>query len=121
MTSLLRFIFILIASLALNGCMLTRVSDSRHAKEVSELNAVGLSLDAARELATQHGFECSAYIDKNRSVHIDDVIRKTDILQCNKSSLELICPQRRYVVFNADPASGKVYAVGKRITQQSCF
>jgi len=49
------------------------------------------------------------------------VVRKTDILQCNKSSAELICPQRRYVVFNLDPATGKVYAVGARITQQSCF
>ena len=118
---MLRLTFILIASLALSGCILTRVSDARHAKEVGELNAVGLSLDAARELATQHGFECSPYIDKDRSVQIGDVIRKTDILECNKSSLELICPQRRYVVFNVDPASGKVYAVGKRITQQSCF
>jgi len=120
-TNLLRFTFILIASLALNGCVLTRVSESRHAKEVSELNAVGLSLDAARELATRHGFECDEYVEKNRNVVVNDVSRKTDILECRKSSLELLCPQSRYVVFNADPASGKVYVVGKRIREHTCF
>jgi hypothetical protein len=117
----MRIAFILVASLVLNGCMLTRVSDTRHAKEVSELDAVGLSIDAARDLATRHGFECDTYVEKDRYVKINDVVRKTDVFQCNKSSMELICPQRRFVVFNVDPESGKIYAVGKRIRQQSCF
>jgi len=118
---LIRLTFILIASLALNGCMLTRVSESSHAKEVSELRAVGLSLDEARELATQHGFKCDEYIERNRNVVVNNISRKTDSLECSKSSLELFCPQSRYVVFNADAASGKVYVVGKRIREHTCF
>ncbi|MNY76923.1 hypothetical protein D3C86_2166650 [compost metagenome] len=70
----------------------------------------------------QKGFSCEAQPDRNRSVHAKDgVVRNTDILQCSKRSAELICPQRRYVVFNVDPESGKVYAVGQRINQQTCF
>lgn len=113
---------LLIAALALGGCALTRVSEKRHASEVAQLNAVGLTLAQARTLAMQQGFSCEAQPDRNRSVQAKDgVVRKTDILQCSKGSAELICPQRRYVVFNVDPESGKVYAVGQRINQQTCF
>ena len=113
---------LLIAALAVGGCALTRVSEKRHASEVAELNAVGLTLTQARALAMQKGFSCEAQPDRNRSVQAKDgVVRKTDILQCSKGSAELLCPQRRYVVFNVDPESGTVYAVGQRINQQTCF
>lgn len=113
---------VLLAALALHGCALTRVSDQRHAREVAELHAEGFTLQQARAAATQKGFACEAQPDRNRSVQTSDgVVRKTDVLRCSQASAELICPQRRYVVFNIDPESGKVYAVGQRITQQSCF
>lgn len=118
---ILRNSVLLIAAFALGGCALTRVSEIRHAKDVEGLNAVGFTLDEARTIATQNGFACEAQPDRNRSVQTQAGVRKTDVLQCNKSSAELICPQRRYVVFNIDPESGKVYSVGKRITPQSCF
>lgn len=117
-----RFTLLLLTAFALGGCALTRVSEARHAKEADALNAVGLPLEEARAIAMQNGYSCETQPDKNRSVQTKaGVVRKTDILQCNKSSAELICPQRRYVVFNVDPESGKVYAVGHRINQQSCF
>lgn len=116
-----RLSLLLLTSLAMGGCALTRVSETRHAKDVEGLNAVGFTLDEARTIATQNGFACEAQPDRNRSVQTQAGVRKTDVLQCNKSSAELICPQRRYVVFNIDPESGKVYSVGKRITPQSCF
>lgn len=112
---------LLATAFALGGCALTRVSEKHHAKEAEELQAVGFTLEQARAAAMQKGYTCEQEPDRNRSVQKDGVVRKTDILQCNKSSAELICPQRRYVVFNLDPATGKVYAVGARINQQSCF
>lgn len=118
---ILRNSVLLIAAFSLGGCALPRVSEARHAKDVEGLNAVGFTLDEARAVATQNGFACEAQPDRNRSVQTQAGVRKTDVLQCNKSSAELICPQRRYVVFNIDPESGKVYSVGKRITPQSCF
>lgn len=118
---LLRHSVLLLTSFALSGCALTRVSDARHSKDVDALNAVGLTVDEARAVAVKNGFTCEQHLDRDRSVQTSTGIRKTDFLQCNKTSAELICPQRRYVVFNIDPQSGKVYTVGRRITQQSCF
>jgi len=55
------------------------------------------------------------------SVSTNDGVRNTDMLERSKKSLELACPQCRYVVFNIAPATGLVSAVGKRFTQNSCF
>lgn len=112
---------LLFTTLALAGCALTRVSDARHSRDVEQLQAVGFTVDQARAAAVKNGFTCEQHLDRNRSVQTASGIRKTDVLQCNKTSAELICPQRRYVVFNLDPETGKVYAVGQRINQQSCF
>ncbi|MCM2454831.1 hypothetical protein HGO37_05465 [Rhizobium sp. CG4] len=108
-------------SLTLTSCGFTRASERGHAREVSKINAVGVSLDTAREMAVKKGFLCDQSVDRGRTVVSDGVTRKTDILSCHKKSLELICPQRRYVIFNAYPATGKVYRVGNRITEHSCF
>jgi hypothetical protein len=104
-----------------SGCALTRVSDASHAEDVRELNAVGLTMDEARVKAEHDGFECDDYVDTDVRVQIGNVIRRSTVLQCGKKSLELFCPQRRYVVFNIDPKTNKVYAVGKRINQNACF
>ena len=40
-----RLALLLLFACTLTGCVLTRVSDSAHAKEVDSLNVVGLSLD----------------------------------------------------------------------------
>jgi hypothetical protein len=119
--NLRRLSLLSLAAITLAGCALTRVSDKRHAQDVEDLDAVGLTLEQARASATQKGFVCEPQPDRNRSVQTQTGVRKTDVLQCSKSSAQLICPQRRYVVFNIDPDSAKVYAVGRRITQQSCF
>jgi hypothetical protein len=117
-----RISVVLLTCLSLSNCGITRVSESSHAKSVSKIDAVGVSLDVARGMAVKAGFQCNEHIDRNRSVQGDDgVVRKTNTLSCDKTSLELVCPQRRYVVFNADPKSGKVYSVGNRITEHSCF
>lgn len=57
----LRIILLLLSTSTLSSCTLTRVSDSTHAKEVDELNVIGLSLEAARQRATEKGFVCSEY------------------------------------------------------------
>ncbi|MBD9390363.1 hypothetical protein IB237_24475 [Agrobacterium sp. AGB01] len=108
-------------SLTLTSCGFTRASERGHAREVSKINAVGVSLDTAREMAVKKGFLCDQSVDRGRTVVSGGITRKTDILSCHKKSLELICPQRRYVIFNAYPATGKVYYVGGRITEHSCF
>lgn len=118
---MLRLTLLLIASVTLSGCTLTRVSQASHAQAVRELNAVGLTMNEARARATQAGFECDDYVDTDVPVEIGNVVRQSTVLQCGKKSLELICPQRRYVVFNIDPKTNKVYAVGNRINQNSCF
>lgn len=117
-----RFSVIVAACLSISGCGLTKVPDFVHDRDVSKLDAVGVSLEAARAMATRNGFRCNQSLDRNRTVVAkDNVQRKTDILECHKTSFDLVCPQRRYVVFNADPQSGIVYSVGRRITQHSCF
>lgn len=119
---MLRILVLLAAGVSVSGCGLTKVPEFIHEKDVSRVNAVGSSLDTARAMATRNGFKCDDYIDRNRTVVTkDNVQRKTNILQCHKTSLDLVCPQRRYIVFNADVESGKIYSIGKRITQHSCF
>lgn len=56
-----RLALLLLFACTLTGCVLTLVSDSALAKEVDSLNVVGLSLDAARQRATEKGFVCSEY------------------------------------------------------------
>jgi hypothetical protein len=116
-----RFTLLLIVFFMLGGCALTRVSDATHAKEVDELDAIGLSLDAARDRAIQKGFVCDKSIEPNVSVQTKSGVRKMMILRCDKESMEVICPQRRYIAFMADPESSKVNFVGKHIRQRSCF
>ncbi|OWY27704.1 hypothetical protein [Herbaspirillum robiniae] len=118
---MLRFTLMLISLSLLSACALTRVSDGAHRKEVDELDAVGLTLEAARAKAVENGFACDAQVRRNVSVATADGVRRSDTLECDKTSAELMCPQRRYVTFNADAASGKVYAVGARIARHSCF
>lgn len=118
---MLRYTLVLMVSFMLSGCALTRVSDATHAKEVNQLDVIGLTLDEARESAIRHGYECSTHPKLNVTVATESGNRKSNTLECDKASAEVFCPQRRIVVFNADVGSGKVYAVGKRITQNSCF
>ncbi|WP_298410927.1 hypothetical protein [Janthinobacterium sp.] len=118
---MLRLMLPLLACALLAGCALTRVSDATLAAEVDQLHAVGLTMDAARKVATEQGFECSPYINRDVSVSTPQGTRKTDMLECSKKSLELVCPQRRYVVFNLEPSTGLVRSVGKRFNQNSCF
>ncbi|SCX35944.1 hypothetical protein DSM25559_5221 [Agrobacterium rosae] len=119
---MLRFLMLIALCLSISGCGLTKVPDFIHDRDVNRLDAVGVTLETARNMATRNGFRCNQSLDRNRTVvSKDKVQRKTDILECHKTSLDLVCPQRRYVVFNADPQSGRVYSVGRRITQHSCF
>ncbi len=119
---MLRFSAKMAACLGISGCGLTKVPDFAHDHDVNRLDAVGVSLESARAMATENGCRCDKTLDRSRTVVTkDNVQRKTDILECHKTSFDLVCPQRRYVVFNADPQSGKVYSVGRRITQHSCF
>lgn len=104
----------------LTGCVLSRVSESAHAKEVDELHVVGMSLDAARAAITQRGYTCSPYAERHL-VSTEDGDHQWLQTTCDKQSMEVICPQIRSVVLNVDPTSQKVVMVGKNITQNACF
>lgn len=119
---MLRPIFTSLLILSLSGCMLTRVTQASHQKEVAKFDVIGLTMEAAKAQAVQRGFDCDPGEQfRNVSSVADGTVRKADIFTCSKSSAELVCPQRRYVSFTADAKTGLVYAVGGRITEHSCF
>ncbi|MDT7290398.1 hypothetical protein RQM63_13325 [Citrobacter freundii] len=99
---------------------MTRVSDSAHAKEVDSLNVIGLSLDAARQRATEKGFTCSEYENLNTVVTEDGEHRWLQT-ECSKKSAELFCPQMRFVVLNVDPDTNRVVDIGNYINQHTLY
>ena len=115
-----RLALLLLFACTLTGCVLTRVSDSAHAKEVDSLNVVGLSLDAARQRATEKGFVCSEYSNLN-TVVTDYGQHRWLQTECSKKSAEQFCPQTRFVVLNVDPETNNVVDVSKYIDQNTCF
>ena len=118
--SILRVAFLFTLSFALTGCALTRVSASSHDKDVDKLNVIGLDLDAARQRAIVDGFACSKDANLNL-VQTESGNHKWLQTECSKKSLELFCPQMRFIVFNVDPDTNKVVDVGKYINQHTCF
>lgn len=117
---ILRLPLLLLFTCTLTGCALTRVSDGAHAQEVDSLNVIGLSLDAARQRATERGFVCSN--DGNLNTFVtDDGEHRWLQTECSKKSAEQFCPQTRYVVLNVDPETNNVVDVGKYIDQNTCF
>lgn len=120
-TAFLRIAPLLLLTASLSGCMLTRVSESTHAKEVAALHVVGLSMNAAKARVAENGFVCSPAPALNHVQTEDDVQHRWLQLECSKQSMEVICPQIRSVVLNVDPKTHTVVAVGKPITQQGCF
>ncbi|MDU1873753.1 hypothetical protein [Citrobacter sp.] len=117
---ILRLPLLLLFTCTLTGCALTRVSDGAHAQEVDSLNVIGLSLDAARQRATERGFVCSNDGNLN-TVVTDDGEHRWLQTECSKKSAEQFCPQTRYVVLNVDPETNNVVDVGKYIDQNTCF
>lgn len=118
--TILRFMLLLLFTSTLSSCTLTRVSDSTHAKEVDELNVIGLSLEAARQRATEKGFVCSEYGNVNTVVTEQGEHRWLQT-ECRKKSAELFCPQMRFVVLNVDPNTNRVVDVGNYVNQHTCF
>lgn len=109
--AILRVAFLLVLSFTLTGCALTRVSASSHDKDVDELNVIGLNLDAARQKAIVDGFVCSKDANLNQ-VQTESGSHKWLQTECSKKSLELFCPQMRFIVFNVDPDTNKVLMWG---------
>lgn len=118
--TILRFMLLLLFTSTLSSCTLTRVSDSTHAKEVDELNVIGLSLEAARQRATEKGFVCSEYGNVN-TVVTEQGERRWLQTECSKKSAELFCPQMRFVVLNVNPNTNRVVDVGNYVNQHTCF
>ncbi|MCX8990254.1 hypothetical protein [Citrobacter portucalensis] len=118
--TILRFMLLLLFTSTLTSCTLTCVSDSTHAKEVDELNVIGLSLEAARQRATEKGFVCSEYGNVNTVVTEQGEHRWLQT-ECSKKSAELFCPQMRFVVLNVDPNTNRVVDVGNYVNQHTCF
>lgn len=118
---MLRFIVLAAACLSVSSCGLTKVSDSMHERDVRKMNVAGLSVEEARAMATRNGFKCDTGTERATVRTKEGVTRKADILDCHKTSIDLICPQRRYVNFDADPQTGNVFNIGRRIVEHSCF
>lgn len=104
----------------LPGCSLTRVSDAAFSDEVDNLNVIGLSLNDARQKVSRQGFTCNDDFITSH-VQTDTGVQRLYQLECSKTNLELMCPQIRNVVLDADIKTHKVILVGKRITQRACF
>jgi hypothetical protein len=111
----------LLSIVSLSGCALTRVSSSAHNKEVNELALVGLSYKDAVEKATKEGFKCYTHLEfqpyKSTRAGGKEVMQRT----CWKASMQLVCPQRRYVHFEYSVADERVVTMWPTITEQSCF
>ena len=118
--TILRFMLLLLFTSTLSSCTLTRVSDSTHAKEVDELNVIGLSLEGARQRATEKGFVCSEYGNVNTVVTEQGEHRWLQT-ECSKKSAELFCPQMRFVVLNVDPNTNRVVDVWKYFKKNNSF
>ena len=110
--TILRFALLLLFTSTLSSCTLT--------KEVDELNVIGLSLEEARQRATEKGFVCSEYGNVNTVVTEQGDHRWLQT-ECSKKSAELFCPQMRFVVLNVEPSTNTVVDVGNYINQHTCF
>lgn len=80
--------------------------------DVARLDVIGMSLESAKAEATRKGFQCASAENRNLG---------KNTAECNKRSPELLCPQRRYVIFSANPHSGKVERVSARIVENYCL
>lgn len=120
MTKIIHPVYLLLLVSLLNGCSLTRVSDKTHAREVDNLNIIGMRLDAAVEKVSSQGFECDSG-SRTSHVQTENGVLVLKQLECSKTNLELFCPQIRNVVLNADINTNRVVLVGNYITQRACF
>ena len=113
---MLRYLMLSATFLSVCGCTLLRTTPSEHESYVNKLNAIGVDLKTARNIATQHGYKCD-------SVYTSLYGKPTNTarLNCNKIAVRPICPQLRTITFVADAKSEIVYYVGSEVTEHSCF
>lgn len=112
---------IIVSSIFLCGCALTRVSNSAHEQEVKGLALIGLTYNEAIAKVNNAGFSCYTHLETQpyKSTRADG--KEVKVRTCWKKSAELVCPQRRYVHFEFSPIDERVVAMWPSITEQSCF
>lgn len=115
----------IITVVVLGGCgtlgALTRVNMATYQREYDELYPMGMDhADAVRKIEAA-GYSCDKPYD-NRTMTHEGVKVPVMAQSCSKASLELMCPQRRFIWFNFTSAQKKVIWVDKpKLTEQSCF
>lgn len=112
---------VLIGSILLDGCALTRVSQTSHEMEVSNLKLVGLTYTEAISKGNAAGFSCSSHQQSQpyKSSKAGGQMVKQG--SCWKTSAEFFCPQQRYVHFEYSAVDEKVLTMWSSITEKSCF
>lgn len=108
----------------LSGCgvlgTLTRVTPEFHEAQVAGFGLMGLQYDAAVQKIEAAGFKCWQGLEHelraSYKVGVPTLTRT-----CTKVSLEMFCPQRRYVSFEYTPGEKKVVYSSTRFEEKSCF
>ena len=124
---------VLAAAFGLGACSWTRLSKEAHLKQVGEFNIMGIDKDEALRRIGDAGFSCEEdslkrYLAPDAILIISSYVKDSGMpktvvgkISCNKASLELMCPQRRYLDFEYAKADNKVVYMRPWIMEQSCF
>lgn len=115
------FALLIVSSIFLCSCALTRVPGSVHEKEVKDLALVGLTYDEALAKVNKEGFTCYTHLEFNPYKSTKAGGKEVKQRTCWKKSMELVCPQRRYVHFEFSVNDERVVAMWPSITEKSCF
>lgn len=105
-------------ALILTGCMALRVSKDDHEREIASMNLAGLQFKDAVAKVEQAGFTCKGLQEAPR--HRPGRPPTLEAF-CFRRTPEILCPQERRVMFDADAASGIVANVEAPIIDKSCW
>lgn len=105
----------------LGGCAITRVSMATYQREYAQLNPMGMDHAAAVRKIEAAGYSCDKpYAD--RTLVDNGIAVPVTTQSCSNASLELMCPQRRYMDFKFRTSDNVVIQVNKpNMVEKSCF
>lgn len=124
---------VLATTFGLSACSWTRLTKEEHLTQVGQFNIMGIDKGEAIKRISDAGFTCNEESPKRylapdailiiSSYVKDSGMEKTVVgkIRCDKRSLELMCPQRRYIDFEYAKADNKVVYMRPWIMEQSCF
>lgn len=120
-----RYLMISAALLAmgvLGGCaQLTRVDMATYKREYAQLYPMGMDHAAAVRKIEAAGYSCTKPYDYGTLMDEGSEV-PVKFQPCSKASLELMCPQRRFIWFKFRTSDHQVIQVDEpKLIEQSCF